>query len=413
MSQIGLKYGHSSIPYDYDASNFEVLAGVEPHRPLSDPEIGERLDDPIGGKSLDELIDIGETVLIVVPDATRQTACGQIVNLVVRRLISNGTTPDKISIIFATGIHRKVTEAEKNEILTPFVAQRINTIDHDAKDLAALVNLGETSTGIPIFLNRALVENDHVILIGGISFHYFAGFTGGRKLVCPGLAGSRTIKETHRLAFDCETRSRRDGVGTGLLAGNAVHEAFVEAVSVIDPTFAISSIVDGNGKATEVFAGDWRASHLAACEAFAAANTVQIDEKRDLVIVSCGGSPHDINLIQAHKALDAATNACTSGGEIVLIAECGDGLGKDDFLKWFEFANSDELAAALCEKYVVNGQTAWNLMKRTEQFRVSVMTELSAETTERMRMRKIAHLNEYSGRRGYLVPSGAKIMISN
>ena len=412
MSQISFKYGHSSISFDYTEANFDVLSSREIPRPLSDPEIGERLEDPIGSKSLDELINVDETVLIVVPDATRQTACGQIVNLVVRRLISNGTTPDKISVIFATGIHRKVTETEKNEILTPFVAQRIKTIDHDAKDLAALVNLGETSGGIPIFLNRALVENDHVILIGGISFHYFAGFTGGRKLVCPGLAGSRTIKETHRIAFDCESRSRRDGVGTGLLSGNAVHEVFVEAVSVIKPTFAINAIVDGNGIATEIFAGDWQSSHLAACEAFAAANTVQILEKRDLVIVSCGGSPHDINMIQAHKALEAATNACAPGGEIVLIAECRDGLGKDDFLKWFEFENSKELAAALCEKYVVNGQTAWNLMQRTEQFRVSMITELSTEMVAKMGMRKIADLNDYSARCGYLIPFGAKIMVS-
>ena len=104
---------------------------------------------------------------------------GQIVNLVVRRLIANGTAAHEIRIIFATGIHRKVTEAEKAAILTPFIAQRIKTLDHDPRDLMQLVTLGSTSGGIPIELNRALVDHDHVVLVGGVSFHYFAGFTGG------------------------------------------------------------------------------------------------------------------------------------------------------------------------------------------------------------------------------------------
>src|SRR4029079_4819086 len=129
----------------------------------------------------------------------------------------------------ATGIHRRVTENEKSSILTPFIAQRIKTLDHDLSDLMQIVRLGETSGGIPVELNRALTEHDHVVLVGGVSFHYFAGFTGGRKLVCPGLASSKTVSATHKLAFDCEKENRRDGVGPGLLDGNAVHEAFMEA----------------------------------------------------------------------------------------------------------------------------------------------------------------------------------------
>ena len=103
--------------------------------PLTDVEIGERFDNPIDSKPLEEIIKPDESVLFVVPDATRQTACGQIVNLFVRRLIANGTMPFDIRIIFATGIHRKVTEEEKREILTPFIAQRIKMLDHNARDL--------------------------------------------------------------------------------------------------------------------------------------------------------------------------------------------------------------------------------------------------------------------------------------
>src|SRR4029079_8141590 len=107
--------------------------------------IGEKLDNPIDSPVLDNIVAPAQTVLIVVPDATRQTASGQVVNLVVRRLIANGTAAHDIRIIFATGIHRKVTDAEKAAILTPFIVQRIKTLDHDPRDLAALIRVGETS----------------------------------------------------------------------------------------------------------------------------------------------------------------------------------------------------------------------------------------------------------------------------
>src|SRR2546423_14091517 len=138
-----LRYGHSSIDIEFDPRRFEVLGDVQGGRGLTDAEIGQRLDSPIDSPPIEDLVDAGKTVLIVVPDATRQTGCGQIVNLLVRRLIANGTTPHEISIIFATGIHRKVTEAEKAEILTPFILQRIKTLDHDPRDLARLVKVGE------------------------------------------------------------------------------------------------------------------------------------------------------------------------------------------------------------------------------------------------------------------------------
>ncbi len=408
---IDLKYGRKSIAFEYDDDRCDILGQHQDVEALSDIEIGQRLDAPIGTKPLEEIFGPGESILIVVPDATRQTAAGQIVNLVVRRLIANGSLPSDITIIFATGIHRKVNEAEKSEILTPFIAQRIKTQDHDPRDLAKLVRLGETAGGISVELNRALVDFDHTILVGGISFHYFAGFTGGRKLICPGLASSSTISATHRLAFDCEKKSRREGVDSGLLDGNAVHEAFMEAVSKIRPPFAISTIVNSAGDAVDLFCGDWIASHRAACDVFAKRHTVNIAEKRDLVIVSCGGSPHDINLIQAHKALEAASNACNEGGAIVLLAECAGGLGRDDFLKWFAASDSGMLAESLCKKYQVNGQTAWSLLKKAERFDIRVVTSLDDSSLATMRMTAETSFAGLGKERGFIIPEGARTLV--
>ena len=417
MSKISLRYGDSEVAFEYDVSRFDMIALPGGLHAMSDVEIGDRLDSPIGTQALEDLIGQDERVLFVVPDATRQAGAGQMINLIVRRLIASGVEPHRMTAIFATGIHRKVTDEEKRTILTPFIAQRLKTLDHDPRDLMRLVRVGETSGGIPVELNRALTEFDRIVLIGGITFHYFAGFTGGRKLICPGLAASKTISATHKLAFDCERMDRREGVGTAMLDGNAVHEAFLEASSKVKIDFAVNTIVNDTGDITDLYCGDSVESHRKACDAFANNHTVHVAEKRDLVIASCGGYPLDINMIQAHKSLEAASHACNEGGAIILLAECRDGLGRNDFLNWFTAADSTKLAAKLCEKYHVNGQTAWSLLKKAERFRVAMMSTLDQGNLKMFRCKKtdIAEIQQLINEktRGYFIPNASKLLIKS
>ncbi|MGH9903013.1 MAG: nickel-dependent lactate racemase, partial [Pyrinomonadaceae bacterium] len=323
MAQIELGYGRGIVPFDFDEGRFETLApGPDGEgRSLSDAEIGAAIDDPLDSQPLEEILSPGESVLVVVSDATRATASAQVVNLLVRRLIEAGVAPYHVRIIFATGIHRAVTPAEKRELLTPFIVQRVRTLDHDAHDPARHVHLGETERGTPVDLDRALTEHSHVILTGAVGFHYFAGFTGGRKSVCPGLASARTIAATHLQALDADGGGRRAGVGAGRLDGNAVHEECERVAAEVAPSFLINTVVDERGRAVRVYAGDWRAAHRRACAEYADSHTARIREKRPVVVVSCGGTPYDVNLIQAHKALDMAAHACTEGGDIILVAE--------------------------------------------------------------------------------------------
>lgn len=416
MPNIQLNYGKTQIPFEYDDNRFQVLTRKTQDSALSDIEIGNLLDNPFDSPQLEEIVKEGESILLVVPDATRQVGAGQIVNLLVRRLIANGTMPYDISVILATGIHRSVTEDEKRDILTPFIFQRVKTLEHNALGLGNIIRLGQTKNGIPIELNRALKEYDHVILIGGITFHYFAGFTGGRKLICPGLASSRTISKTHKLAFDFEQKTRREGVGLGLLAGNAVHEGFMEVVEAIAPSFCINTFTNEKGEIVDLVCGNWKSSHQKACELYAGQHSIEITEKRDLVIVSCGGSPYDINLIQAHKALEMASKACTEGGRIIFLAECGEGLGRKDFLNWFEAETSERLAEKLGESYQVNGQTAWSLLTKAERFNIQIITSLGENETRQMRLQSARSLDEaMSGidknTKGYILPFGSKFLI--
>ncbi len=138
---------------------------------------------------------------------------------------------------------------------------------------------------------------------------------------------------------------------------------------------------------SRLYAGDWRAAHRLACAEYADSHTVKIPEKRGAVVVSAGGAPHDIDLIQAHKALEMASYACAEGGTLVLVAECADGVGRPDFLKWFDAADSRELETRLREGYEVNGQTAWSLLTKAERFDVRLVSNLPEEDVRRMRMK--------------------------
>ena len=161
--------------------------------------------------------------------------------------------------------------------------------------------------------------------------------------------------------------------------------------------------------------GDWRLAHRAGCESYLKNHSIEISSKRDVVIVSCGGFPHDINMIQSHKAMEMASYACNDGGAIVLLAECRDGLGRADFMKWFESVDSVSLEKRLEQGYEVNGQTAWSLLTKAERYRVYLVSDLPADEVRRMRMipaeslsaalTSIGHFES-----GFILPRGAGVL---
>jgi len=410
-----LAYGRRTIEFSFDEDRFSVLnAGADSKSPLSDFEIGAAFDSPIASPPLDEIAGADDSVLIVVSDATRATASAQVVNLLVRRLIQAGVSPSRTAVIFATGIHRPVSEKEKLELLTPFIVQRLRVLQHDAYDRAKLTTLGKTERGVTVDVNSALKEFSRVFVIGGITFHYFAGFTGGRKSICPGLASAETIEATHMLALDFDRGGRKAGVAAGRLDGNAVHEECERVASLVAPAFGINTIVNEDKRAVKMFCGDWRLAHRAACEYYLDQHSVAIPAKRDIVIASCGGFPHDINMIQAHKALDMAALACNEGGTIILLAECSDGLGRPDFLKWFDESDSRALEARLVNGYEVNGQTAWARLTKAERYRVCLVSELPSDDVKRMRMIPVRNISEALQQAGsgdgFILPRGAAVL---
>lgn len=410
-TSIFLGYGTEQLRMDFDPDRFSTLTPHDFEAPcLTDAELSAALDDPIGARPLEEIIRKNDRVLLVVPDATRVAGVERLAPLVLQRLNDLGLLDSQIEVLIGGGIHRPPTPVEINRILGERVAGRLAVHHHDANDESSLVKLGQTSRGTPVELNRRLLENDHVIALGAITFHYFAGFSGGRKAIVPGCASARTIRANHLLSFDLEKFQKRAGVASGLLNGNAVHEDMAEAVSMLEPSFLVNTVLNSRNEISAVYAGHWREAHRRGCDEYNAAHAVSIDRRRPVVIVSCGGAPRDTNMIQSHKALEHAATALEPGGTMIALAECAQGLGRKDFLDWFVPGGATATAQKLLQGYQVNGQTAWGLRKKAETFRILMVSSFEDALIRQMGLEPHASLESalstVNGQHGYIIPNG-------
>ena len=318
----------------------------------------------------------GEKVVIVTSDVTRPTGSEVYLPLLVARLNAAGVADRDIVIVIALGIHRKQSEAEHRRIVGELYG-RIKVVDHDCDDPGALVYLGDTARGIPVEINRTVAEADRLILTGAVTFHYFAGFGGGRKSLLPGVSSRRSCMASHfALLNKGEASGRHPKAVTGNLEGNPVHEAMIEACGMRPPDFILNTVLTPDKRILAAFAGDWRSAHLDGCRFYADSFSYPIARKSDLVVVSCGGFPKDINLIQAHKSMEYASRALKPGGVMILLAECRDGYGHATFFNWFRCASCQDLEAALRKRYEINGQTAWSVKEKAERFRVYLVSQL-------------------------------------
>ncbi|MBU5614242.1 nickel-dependent lactate racemase family protein [Geomonas azotofigens] len=413
-----LKCGDHNYPLQLPPERLLSVLSPRPFQRLGTPvELVERTLDGCTG-SLASFAP-GDRVVIVTSDVTRPTGSEVYLPLLVSRLNSIGIRDRDIEIVVALGIHRKQTPAEHKKIVGELYG-RIKVTDHDCDDPGALVYLGDTARGVPVEVNRRVTEADRVILTGAVTFHYFAGFGGGRKSILPGVSSRKSCMASHfALLNPDEGSGRHPKAVAGSLEGNPVHEAMLEACGMVAPDFILNTVLGPDKQIIAAFAGDWRAAHLAGCRFYNDTFSAPIDEKGDLVIVSCGGYPKDINLIQAHKSMEYGSRALKPGGAMILLAECRDGYGNATFFNWFGYETCAELESALRKRYEINGQTAWSVKEKAERFRIVLVSKLPAEEVRTMGMIPASTLDEAlalaapmlsDDYRAYLIPEGGTVL---
>ena len=319
--KISLAYGRDGLVVDLPDDRTDVVAPR--HQPaLTDPvaAIVDALDNPVDCAPLRERARPGQQLVVSVCDITRAQPREQMLQALFRHL-DGVIAPEDVTILIATGTHRGNTEVELRAMLGDEVVDRCRIVNHDARDASSLAFVGDTDDGVPVWLNRIWVETDLRVTTGFVEPHFFAGFSGGPKMVAPGLAGLETVGHLH----DARRIGSPDATW-GICVGNPVHDSIRAAAALAPPTLACDVLLDDQKRVTQVFAGELFAMHEQAREAARVAAMVEVAEPYAVVVTTNSGYPLDQNLYQAVKGMAAAEGVVCKGGVIVLAAECADGL---------------------------------------------------------------------------------------
>jgi nickel-dependent lactate racemase len=412
---LSLRFGSGRVEAARQPFPLDPLPLPQVARARSGDPVEAGLGRPIGSPSIDALFATARSVLIVVSDGTRATGSPRFLPALVRRI--SGATRADLAFVVASGIHRRPTDAEIEEILGPELSGRYEVLRHDPDDDAALVDLGSTSSGTPVRVHRAVASHDRLVLTGAVGFHYYAGFSGGRKAVVPGLASRETISRNHLRALTPEG-ARHPAARAGVLRGNPVHRDMAEGAALARPHLVVNSVLSDAG-IERLFAGHWRRAHEAACRHLRATRVLRV-EPRDLVVASAGGEPTDQNLIQAHKTFEAAVGPLRPGGVLILAARCREGAGHPDFLPWFRRGNERRVVEELRRSFQVYGQTALSWMRKAAAHRVILVSGLPPEVARELGVVPAADLDEAfrvarewirPGTPGWLMEHGSRFLV--
>ncbi|MBQ9366633.1 MAG: nickel-dependent lactate racemase [Victivallales bacterium] len=323
-----------SVPYYRGTLEAEVedslLNGVyESHLPAPQDEaacVAAAMDTPIGSPRLEELARGKRNVVVITSDHTRPVPSRIIMPQILKRLRAGQPDID-ITILVATGFPRPTTHEELVRKLGEEIVASERIVLHDSSDEANLVEAGTLPSGGRLIINRLVMEAELVVAEGFIEPHFFAGFSGGRKSILPGVVSRETVFANHCAEFIASPFAR-----TGIQENNPIHRDMLFAAQTARLAFIVNVIIDSQKRIVHAVTGDFRKAHESGCEWLKGYCHITVPES-DIVITSNGGYPLDQNLYQAVKGMTAGEAACREGGCIILAASCCDGCGGDSFYK--------------------------------------------------------------------------------
>ncbi|MCK5627923.1 nickel-dependent lactate racemase [Candidatus Bathyarchaeota archaeon] len=372
MVDAWLPYGKTEVCVRVPARNFLGLIKPNEQSVVVDPvgEIERALKEPIGTLTLSEIVDGKNSVAVVVDDFTRSFQSETMLLLLLSELNASGIKDKNISVIFGCGTHRAVRDDEANKLLGEAIIARVKTISHNCR-AQDLVFVGKTKRhGNRVYLNRVFAEAEVKILLGDVGFHYYAGYGGGRKSVLPAVSGVDTIKDNHALLLNTSAK-------TGVLTGNPVHEDMTDAARLANIDFIVNVVANAQGEVVKAFAGDLEQAFFEATKLVDAMYRVQVDRKADVVVVSPGGFPADINLYQSYPAVDNVLSIAKRGGVVILVAECSEGHGDQTFYDWMvKFGELKPVAREIKRNFVLGGHKAYYLLKALQNHKIILLSSM-------------------------------------
>lgn len=336
-------------------------------------EVLRALEQPIGAPFVEQVIKPGEKIAIVTSDITRPCPTWVMLPPLLERLYKNGIHKEDITLVFALGSHRRHTEEEIKRLAGTAYGE-IACVDSDSDDY---IHMGDTSRGTPVDITRVVAEADRRICLGNIEYHYFAGYSGGAKAIMPGVSNRAAIQSNHSMMVQPEAHA-------GKIAGNPIRQDIEEAAAICGVDYILNVVLDEHKNIVKAVAGDVTAAHRAGCRFLDQLYRKEIAEKADIVLVSQGGAPKDLNLYQTQKALDNAKHAVKPGGVVILIGSCKEGLGEGVFEKWIREAHCpQDLTSRVQTNFQLGGHKAAAIAMVLENTDVYLVSEMPKELVEK------------------------------
>jgi len=390
MVEHWLPYSRTEVPMRIPDENLlgVVDAKYTPPAPNPQEEIAKALDNPLGTQRVEDLVKPGEKVCIVVDDQTRPTPSHHMVRPLLERLNRAGVKDSDIIVIVGCGTHLNTRPEEVAALIGEDCSKRVGLVIHDS-EAPDLVQIGNTSFGTKVRVNKIFAEAEIKILTGDVELHYFSGYGGGRKSVLPAITDTEATRHNHAFLLDPKAK-------TGNLEGNPVHLDMTEAAYLSKVNFTINLVLNPKGQVVKAYAGDLDQAFLEGVKLVDKMYKVSVESAADIVVVSPGGYPTDIDLYQAYKGLDAALNVVKDGGVVVLIAECIEGYGHKVFYDWMlRFKTLDEMQKEVKRRFELGGHKAYYLMRALERVKiilVSTLPDYYATGVFRLRTAKTANI---------------------
>lgn len=338
-----LEFGFGNTTQAVEVPEKNILHILEPNnvevKLRGEEAVEYALENPVGASRLRDILQKGQKIVIVTSDITRPMPTAKVMPALLDEIYAGieytpvaGQRNEDITLVFALGSHRPHTEEEKRKLAGERAYAEINIEDSNPEDC---VHLGTTKAGTPVDITRTVAEADVRICLGNIEYHYFAGYSGGAKAIMPGVSTREAIQCNHRFMVS-------DQAYAGHLEGNPIREDIEEAAALCGVDYILNVVLDEHKKIIYAVAGDVTKAHRAGTAFLDTLFLKKLDKQADIVLVSQGGAPKDLNLYQTQKALDNSKHAVREGGTIILIGSCKEGLGEKVFEEWMTKSESPE-----------------------------------------------------------------------
>ncbi len=374
MTLIDLKYGKGHFHVEVPDRNYagsllpNEMAGAKDEQ----AEIKRALANPIGSKPLREMLKKGMKVVVIISDVTRPCPSYKFLPLLLDEINAGGVPNENITVIVALGTHRRTSEEEKKALLGVSYG-RVRCIDDDPSDCK---HIGTSTFGHRIEIFREVVEADAVVCTGNTEYHYFAGYSGGSKAILPGCASLETIRINHEMMTSPKAETGR--------LDSPIREEIDQVPGMMKVDFLLDVVLNSKKEIVTVVAGDVMKAHREGVKLVDRMYRVEV-KKADIVLVSAGGYPKDINMYQAQKAMDNAKHAVKDGGAMILVAQCTECLGNDVFACWVDEATSIEAQARrMDEHFELGGHKASVIAKTAMKCDIYLVSDIPDETVRKM-----------------------------